>query len=381
MLVMPMRRGRALTATLPPVPPTYPLRGYWTGMGPRSVSRITANSSARSTSLVEEMTWASAQPTASLNDGLALSTIAQNRLNTFSDLLDNSSNNFATGKLRLLTGMDSPDWAKALAGGPVTWEDTDGNGTVQIAMWFDIPTYLAAYRRYCIAVANYLATKTTKIVEVTIAGATTIYSEPAVKQIAAFANRATAKAIGYTPEADLAAAKYCVDVHHEVFSPLGITSSLSLNPWQEFTNISTATPGVRTVLQTTYDLWQYQRSVMGRMGVWQNNSLGAYFISPGVVEARGGDYRSLYEYMSTWAKNQGQPCGIQTMTIPKMYGQYDPSRPDPTAQYAAQMGFIGVEGAAAGGGFPGWDDNSHITVARAAELNGMFAANVAAVLA
>lgn len=382
MLVSPARRGKNTTSVaLPPTPPETPFRGYWVGMGPRSVSRITANSSARSTVLVEEMTWASAQSSQAMNDAYQLTTAAKARLDAFSDLLDSSANNFNRGKLRMLTGMDSPLWAKQLAGGPLNWQDTDGNGAVQIPVWFNIPIFLGAYEKYVIAVRMYLATKSTRIVEVTIAGASTVYTELAVKQIGggfATENGNTAKAAGYTPAGDIAAAKRCIDIHHAQFSPLGITSSLALNPWQEFTRLDTTTPGGKATLQPTYDLWQYQRSVMGRMGVWQNNSIGAYFTTPGVVEARGGDYRDLYEYMSLWAKTHGQPIGFQSMTMPKMYGPYNPTRPDPTALYVAQLGGLGVEGAAAGGGYPGWDDNTHITITRAATLNGLLAANASA---
>ena len=351
-----------------PTGPALPHRGYAAGIGPRSVSRIAPTTGTKGRNIVGEITWAGAQPN---GPGTAINT---SQLDSLFTELDRPGTPYQTARIRIFTGRDSPAWAKALGGGPLSWQSTDGNGTVDIPKWWSTP-FLDAYEDFVGRLATYLATKSTKVREVVIAGATSEYSEPCIFQFSNATNRSMALAAGYTPDLTRAAISRAIRIHHAAMGPVGISSAIAINPWQ----VIGSGGGMQTSLTTALDILEELRTVAGRHAVWGNNSIGAYYnAATNTIEARGGDYTTLYDYMSTQGAAKGTAVYVQTMTLAKMTGIYDPARPDPTAQYAANLGFLSVEMPA---GTPDWSDDIYITQARADAINAQLEANRAAVLA
>lgn len=380
---------RNYTGFVPP-PITTPFRGYCHGIGPRSVDRIKSTSNAKSTFLVEDLTWAEMQPDNAAGASQPISASAIAKIDAFCEFLDNPLYNYETGRLRILTGRDSPQWAKDLGAGPLTWESTDGNGTIQIPMWFSISDFIdPAYDQLVSKLAVVLSTRSTRVKEVCVAGSTTEYSEPCIKQFTILANRNAAIAAGYTEALDFAALKRCMDIHHKYMTPIGISSSVAYNSWMYIgpgggSNVSMA---------KSFELMEYQRSLLGKYCVWQNNSLGAY-VHPttGLIQARGAEYTRMYEYFRDQGALHPNPdmrvaTGSQSMTLRKMHNQYDPSRPLPTGQYAVDMKMLTVEMPAevttanadpVPGPFPDWSSDAYITSANASTLNSGLSANNAA---
>lgn len=341
------------------------VRGYITGMGPRQTRTIDAGTPARSRFVVAELNWNLAQPTEAHNlDGI----IEPSSLADLDACLALGSP-YDKIKLRIFTGNRAPDWAKALGPGPLSWVDDNQPSGYTIPAWWET-AHLAAYDRFIAALAGILKDRR-RVIEVTIAGASTAYTEPLLRQIGFAPNRPAAMAAGYTEADDVASIKACIDIHHRHMSPLGIVSSLAVNPFQTFTST-----GVTTRIQTMIDLLEYQYRVMGRYAVWANYSLGAKWGPDGnAVQVRTDFlYPEMYDYLARHSARV--PVQYQTMTMIKMFEKYDPARPDPTVQWAVDHGAISVEMPWGYGGLPNWTDPSLLTVARAAELNDALAANL-----
>jgi hypothetical protein len=339
-------------------------RGYITGMGPRQTRTIDAGTPARSRFVVAELNWNLAQPTEAHN---RLGILEPSSLVNLDDCLA-LGHPYDKVKLRIFTGNRAPDWAKALGPGPLSWVDDNQPEGYTVPAWWDAG-HLAAYDRFIAALAGILDDP--RVVEVTIAGASTAYTEPLLRQVGFAPNRPVALAAGYTEADDVASIKACIDIHHRHMSPLGIVSSLAVNPFQTFTST-----GVATRIQTTFDLLEYQYDVMGRYAVWANYSLGAKWGTDGkAVQVRTDFlYPQMYDYLSQHSARV--PVQYQTMTMIKMFGLYDPARPDPTVQWAVDHGAISVEMPWGYGGLPNWTDPSLMTEARAAELNAALEANL-----
>lgn len=362
-MVLLARTARQVSAPNPSQPGS--LRGYYVGIGPRKTTGgIVAETATRATCIVAEVKWDEAQPTALDNTNGVIASGALSEVDAAIAL----GAPYDRIKVRIFTGITSPAWAKALGGGPMPWGNADGSVIYDVPVWFS-SEFLDAYEAFVEALAAELAGRSDKVVEVTLAGATTIFSEPCIRQIGWDDNYTTALAHGYTEVGDLDAIKQCVDIHHEHMSPIGIVTSVAYNSMQYFNT----TLGVgRVKLASTFELMEYQRDIMGKYAVWENNSLGAMYDEEDVVQPRVGDYPDLYAFMAEGAA-QGTAIQFQSMNRRVMNEKYPGVTCDATADYAVQLGAISVEMPGALAGYPDW--TADFTEAKADEVNAALLAN------
>lgn len=340
-----------------------PLRGYLTGIGPRQSRAVNSGSAPRSNFIAAEMNWSTAQPTREHNDNGVIDPAS------LIDLDLCLSMGYEAVKLRIFVGNRAPDWAKALGGGPMAWVDDNQPDGYTVPVWWSME-YLDAYRLFVEALADQLKIRP-EVFDVTISGPSTAYTEPLLRQTQFPPNRPVALAAGFQESKDVESIRWCIDIHHEFMSPLGIVSSLAVNPYQTFTST-----GTTSRIDTTLDLLEYQFAVMGKYAVWANYSLGAKWVDGKAVQVRlEGTYPIMYDFLSQHAKSGRVPVEYQTMTMLKMFNQYDPARPDPTVQWAVDNGAISVEMPWGFKPLVDWTDDSLMTEARAMEHNANLEAN------
>lgn len=336
-------------------------RGYLTGLLARDDDHLNVNSTPKIDGFVQELRWNAAQTT----PGGAITQAAQDAL--AAGLADATTYGYSNIKLRVFAGDDSPTWAKNLGGGPISnWADPVDGGLFTIPKWW-APEFLDAYGAFLVALRPYLTDSRWK--EVTVSGASTVYAEPCVRQFADAGNRSTALAAGYTRALDIAAFERAIDLNHAAFSDLGISSSVAYNSFQQISDSG----GIVTNQTQTFAFMDYQRSLMGPRGIWQNNSLGARRVNGVLEQVRDASYTNLYNKMFT-AAVEGHPVQFQTMTLTKMQNGYTPpATPYDTADFVAVNGGVSVE-------MPvGWETASPgITQLQADDLNARMAANAAA---
>ncbi|GID27708.1 hypothetical protein [Paractinoplanes brasiliensis] len=341
----------AAAATAPLPPP----RGRVAGLLVREDHLVRPANRSRLRGLVLRLPWSVAQPT----PGAAISEAAE-------ELLDGAeaAADFPFLKLRLLAGIDSPEWAKEIGDGPLPWVDPDDvTAAHTVPHWWDAG-FLAAYEDLLTKLAPVLAGRP-RWAEVTVSATCTVFAEPCIKQFGVAANRSTAICAGYTDGADQDALEEAMAAHHRRLTPLGITSSVAYNPWQTLD----AGGALKTDPNTTIALMNHQRTTMETYGVWANNSLSVREENGELVQTRP-EYESMYQHMIT-AAGQGHPVQFQTATLAKIEDAggtvYD------TASWAARNGAVSVE-------LPrGWEQapDKVINQDRADELNARFADNAA----
>jgi hypothetical protein len=338
-------------------------RGRVTGLLVRDEPFVRAANATRLRGFVQPLTWAMAQP----EPGGDLSDAAKGVLEQA--VLTAQQRGYGRLKLRLLAGHESPRWALGLAGGPLTgWEDPES----ATPAYYDVPrwwesAFLAAYEAFLPPLAAALAHQPLWG-EVTVSGTCTVFAEPCIKQFGVAANRNKALAAGYTDTADRAALEQVMSAHHDVFTPLGITSSVAYNPWQY---IDPTTGRMVVDLEITKQLMDHQKATMGAFGVWANNSLIVRRVN-GVLEQGRPSYQDIYDHM-IGAAAEGHPIEFQTATLAKI--QAAGGTAEATASWVAENGGISVE-------LPrGWEqEQDPIDEARAAALNHRMAENAAATL-
>lgn len=249
--------------TIPP-PAGEAFRGYMYGLLCRDVTKLKTEESTKIAGFVAQLSWSDAQP----QQNGAISSKALNFLDSVSQVA--KANHYDQIQLRFLAGIHAPDWAKSLGGGPINdWTNPQDGEKYTIPVWFS-DQFLAAYDDVISKLATLLADRLI-FKEVTCSGATTIFAEPCIKQFGNAANRSNAIRLGYSLEKDIAAFKKVMAIHHQYMTPIGIVSSVAYNPYQYIDPSGNS----QTSLSITQDLMNYQVSLLGKFGVWENNSLGA----------------------------------------------------------------------------------------------------------
>ena len=173
-------------------------------------------------------------------------------------------------RLRFSFGVDAPQWAKAIADGPIDYVEPQSNIIATIPDVWD-PAYQAEVEELMTAVAaKYDADP--RVLLVFASGAQTYYSEPFIRGITEQRNRTNLLAAGYTKALDQAAEKWQLDimrVFHQ--TPVG----LAYNPWQ-YVNADGSGGGSVAFMAEVMD---YHLSLFGNRTVLQNNSVRSSYIS------------------------------------------------------------------------------------------------------
>jgi len=248
--------------------------------------------------------------------------------------LEAIANGYDQIRLRFFAGKDSPDWAKNLGSGPMTWGDPTDGGDWTIPVWFH-DEFLDAYDDVISKLADELSTRPL-FKEVTCSGASTVYAEPCIRQFGNEDNRAIALSKGYSVETDVAAFKKVIDIHHQYMSPLGIVSSVAYNPFQyldEDGNLGDDKWGY------TKELMDYHANLMQEYCIWDNHSLG---VNVDGKQVRGLEYNLMYTYMALHSA-RNLPNVYQTMTFAKMTNGVNNATPYNTIKYVVDNLGLSVE--------------------------------------
>jgi len=197
-------------------------------------------------------------------------------------------------KLRVLAGIDAPDWVKAIGGSAIPYTNNQPGGSVAGGtigrFWSedfgraydDLETKLAA--KY---------DNVPEIREVTVSRCSTIFDELFVRQPGDQANASGLVAAGYTQAADRRCIEEAVQAH-AVWKHT--TSDIDFSPFPSVTNPS-ATPD----LSFTEAVMRQCRSVLGVRCGLQNNSLSSDKLATPM-------FQSLYRAMTAL----GPPIILQT---------------------------------------------------------------------
>lgn len=193
--------------------------------------------------------------------------------------------------LRLMAGINAPDWVKNLDGAPIGVTDPLDQVSGTVGRWW-LPDYITAWRGLnSMLAARYDADP--RISEVTISGAMTVYAEPFMR--GQVANQSALLGAGFTEAADIASEYAAVDSAAAAWHQTRI--SLALNPYQSQFN------GVE--VQVTLDVAAYGRKTYGDQFVVENNSLR--------WPRLGFAYTAMYDWMAANGPSQGQ-----TATLPRI---------------------------------------------------------------
>lgn len=219
-------------------------------------------------------------------------------------------------KVRVLAGVQAPEWAKNLGGEPfeVTDPASQRGGTVG-RFW--TPEFGRAYAELHQALAARYD-DAPEISEVTISRCTTVFAEPFLRQISHPDAADAYRAAGYTPSAD----KKCLReqiVAHEVWQRT--RSGLALNPYQ-FVGPS---GGGKVDGRVTEQMMRYCREKLRERCVLENNSI------------RWPPPHNRYTAMYAAMKRLGPPIAFQT-AAPSRIG--DPLQ---TVLWAIDFGADAVE--------------------------------------
>jgi Bacterial Ig domain/Bacterial Ig-like domain (group 3) len=173
-------------------------------------------------------------------------------------------------RLRVMLGRYSPDWAKAIGDGPVTYTHVHGEvvtGTVP-DLW-DPNWQAEAGELFAEIAAEYDADPRLRLIFAT--GGMTWYGEPLLRAVAYEPNRANFLAAGYTRAADEALQRAQLD-WLKVFelTPVG----LAYNPYQFIRADGTA----GNELTFVASLMNYHLANFGARTVLQNNSIRSSYI-------------------------------------------------------------------------------------------------------
>ena len=196
-------------------------------------------------------------------------------------------------KVRLFAGVQAPDWAKQLGGGPVTVNDpTDGRSGTIGRFWTS--EFGAAYSDLQGRLAERYD-EVAEIAEITASRCTTVYAEPFVRQTG---DPPTVRALldaGFTAEADRRCLEEQVDAHRV----WGRTrTSVAFNPYQRIeADATTSTDG-----KLTASMMLYCRRLLGPRCVLENNSI------------RWPPLGRAYDEMYSTMRRLGPPISFQTAT-------------------------------------------------------------------
>jgi len=200
-------------------------------------------------------------------------------------------------KLRIETGIHSPQWAMNLGGPCVEIQDPNfGVGGCTPRFWTQ--AYASAFYQF----ESELAAKydsVPEIAEVIISRDMTVYNEPLLRQIEDPTSVANLIAAGYSTAVDEADQMADIAALGKYWKHTRV--GFTFNPYQ------TIDP-TRTDEAFTEQLMAYGRQVLGAQLVLENDSLRTSFLSG------GGDYPQMYAAMS----QLGAPIGFQTAVLSKV---------------------------------------------------------------
>jgi hypothetical protein len=224
-------------------------------------------------------------------------------------------------KLRIVTGINAPNWAKTIGGAPVTVRDPLSGATGTIGRF-----WTSAFGQAYQDLENKLAArydKVPEIREVSISRCTTVYAEPFQRDAQDAASRANLLAAGFTVAADEACIEQQIQAHR-VWTHT--RSDLALNPYQMIVSATQWTPNEKF----TEQLMTYCRQVLGSRCILENNSLSSTSLAGNMyraIKARGPNISfqtavmnrvgnlltALYNAASLGAASVELPSGYQTM--------------------------------------------------------------------
>ena len=218
--------------------------------------------------------------------------------------LDQARAQGARVKLRIMTGVESPRWAKRLGGRPVELSDRHDDQSGRVPRFWTAAFGTAYADLHERLAARYDADPT--VAEVVVSRCTTFYAEPFIRQTSDPASRRALLRAGYTRAADKACHRREIDAHR-VWQQT--RSGLALNPAQFVTG-----DGGRTVDDAfTVAIMRYCARTLGARCVLENNSIRSPIASldPNPQEPH---YRRMYRAMRRHAPSQA----FQTATAARM---------------------------------------------------------------
>lgn len=194
-------------------------------------------------------------------------------------------------KVRLLSGVQAPEWVKHLDGPPVAlWEMGGGRFRTIGRFWSE--GFGLAYRDLQERLAARYDT-VPEVAEVTASRCTTIYAEPFLRQAGDPGSVQALLDAGYSAEADARCLREQIEAH----GPWRLTrTSVSFNPYQEI--LADGTSSVDDEL--TEHIMGYCRQVLGPRCVLENNSIR--------WPPLGNAYTAMYADMARF----GPPLTFQT---------------------------------------------------------------------
>ena len=216
----------------------------------------------------------------------------------------------ATGmrlRLRIMAGIYSPDFVKALAGGPieiVNGSQPDHRGEVP-RFWE--PQVLDQYEELMREVARRYE-KVETLAEVVASGAMTVFAEPFYRAQKHGESNQRLRAAGLTFERDWAAHERVLRIHNELFPRT--RTSLAINAWDVMTD-DPAESYHKKSMSALVDFAQWARKMMGAKLVLQNNGLRS-----NSLPAPAGAADNLF---TLFTKLPG-PKGFQTATLARLGG-------------------------------------------------------------
>jgi hypothetical protein len=242
-------------------------------------------------------------------------------------------------RLRVMLGTSSPDWAKQIADGPVTYEHIHGG--VQLLSIPDLwaPEWQTeAAELFAWIASRYDADPRLRLVFAT--GGMTLYGEPFQRAFEGSAlNRENLPAAGYSKSRDAALQKAQLDwMRPFTLTPVG----LSYNPWQYLGPDG----GPRSSTSFMAEVMDYHIALFGERTVLQNNSIRSSFIgsvpsfydeflrrlgAPGSTQyqtaavVRIGDARATMEWAIRYLRADGVelPNGYANLITAAQLARYD----------------------------------------------------------
>jgi len=200
-------------------------------------------------------------------------------------------------KVRLFAGVDAPDWAKSLGGGPVTISDP-GSGITGTVGRFWTKAFGTAYTDFINKIAA-LYDSVYAIGDVTLNRCMTIYAEPYIRQTSVPSNVSHLLAAGFTTDKDTTCHQEEID-NGRAFSTTRV--SVAFNPYQQINADGTT----QTNEALTEQMIDYCRRQLLKQCVLENNSIR--------TPELGGDYPALYAKI----QRMGPPIAFQTATLARV---------------------------------------------------------------
>jgi hypothetical protein len=219
-------------------------------------------------------------------------------------------------KLRVLAGVEAPQWVKQLDGPPVTMElEYDGRQGSVPRFW--TPAYSAAYARLQRLLGEAYDDEP-RIREVVMSSCTTFYAEPLLRQASDGVNVSALRAAGYDAEADATCQREQFLAHR---AWRRTASSFALNPYDMVPAVGPVAVDPQAALGFAEDC----RALLADRCVLANNSVRWPVLS--------GPYEALYEGMALL----GPPLAYQ-LAAPRRIGD-----PVEAVRWTVRQGAASVE--------------------------------------